>query len=231
MCRICCFCFFFLQFCCNVTRSENDYSTGVALLSVFSFLIWFRMVRSVPRRNLRRMRTRTTMRWVAFVLCQQKSGFRLFSLFLLVSHHSTRHFLTAIRVERNHFDVLCWLLLFVVEYNRYVVLFHRVFSRFLCCWIFRKSILCCVSRLLTHRRRLQFTMEFRIEDIAVTGVLASQPDSRDIKIDQANLLYCGHVLVEDANVSDDRVCAARRARLLSLACTFCVVCAVGIQLW
>jgi len=74
-------------------------------------------------------------------------------------------------------------------------------------------------------------MEFRIEDIAVTGVLASQPDSRDIKIDQANLLYCGHVLVEDANVSDDRVCAARRARLLSLACTFCVVCAVGIQLW
>jgi len=45
-----------------------------------------------------------------------------------------------------------------------------------------------------------FTMEFRIEDIAVTGVLASQPDSRDIKIDQANLLYCGHVLVEDANL-------------------------------
>lgn len=45
-----------------------------------------------------------------------------------------------------------------------------------------------------------FSMKFNINDISVTGVLTSQEDSRDIKVEQHTLLYCGHQLLEDATI-------------------------------
>jgi hypothetical protein len=63
-------------------------------------------------------------------------------------------------------------------------------------------------------------MKFSLDDIAVTGVLASQPDSRDIKIAQANLLYCGHVLVEDASVCS----------LFCICFDCCIYCFVDIRI-
>jgi ATP-binding cassette subfamily F protein 2 len=45
-----------------------------------------------------------------------------------------------------------------------------------------------------------FSAEFNVEDLSVTSVLLSQPDSRDIHLGSVTLLYCGQMLVENEQI-------------------------------